>query len=115
VFKRLGKLTSEQLLIERKKYIKQRLQKATILKPIVDQLSRELFISIDTIYRDIKRISEYKEDVLYWLNDNNIELTDEELKEVYSYLEYNFDSNSSYWENIEFAVETIINERDLKI
>jgi hypothetical protein len=54
VFKRLGKLTSEQLLIERKKYIKQRLQKATILKPIVDQLSRELFISTDTIYRDFR-------------------------------------------------------------
>jgi hypothetical protein len=71
--------------------------------------------TIDSIYRDIKGISEYEEDVLYWLNDNDIELTDEELKDAYSYLEYNFDSNSGYWDNIEFAVETIINERDLKI
>ncbi len=54
VFKRLQKLTSDELLRERKKYIKQRLQGRTNLIPEVAKLSRELFLSTDTIYRDFR-------------------------------------------------------------
>ena len=81
------------------------------LKKVISEAAQKLNLNEEQFMREVYWQFRYKydrEDIIEYLNDNEMSYTDEEVDKMVDALNDSYDSNASIWENVSRAVWEIL-------